>query len=198
MDDFKQDNVKLLVLELKKGNEKAFQFLYERYHVKLYHYIFQYVKSVHATEELVQEVFIKIWLKREKLNEKKDFTSLLFVMTRNMIYDFLRKAALMDSLRKTYSEFKIIKHNETSDDIQTKEYERFLDIIIKELPVQKQRIYILSRREGKNNQEIAEILGISSKTVKNNLWETLKIIKEQLQPLLEFKIPLVTLLLEVL
>ncbi|WP_411031263.1 RNA polymerase sigma factor [Spongiimicrobium sp. 3-5] len=198
MSNLRQDSVKLLVLELQKGNEKAFQALYDRYHNKLYHYILQYVKSVHTAEELVQEAFIKIWLKRAELNEKKDFASFLFVMTRNMIYDHLRKAAVDNSLRKTYYEFKEHVNNKTPDDIQMKEYERVLDNIIEELPKQKQKIYILSRKEGKNNQEIAEILGISSKTVKNNLWETLKIIKEQLQPLFKFKIPLVIFILEVL
>ena len=115
-----------------------------------------------------------------------------------MVYDHLRKVAAGNSLHKAYYDFKELISNKTSDDFQLKEYEVFLASIIEELPEQKQRIYNLSRKEGKNNQEIANILGISSKTVKNNLWETLKVIKERLQPLLEFKVPLIVILLKIL
>ncbi len=174
----------MLVLELKGGNEKAFKALYQHFHMKLYHYILQYVKSVHVAEELVQEAFIKIWLKRSELNEQKDFPSFLFVMTRNMIYDHLRQLASRSKLHKTYFEFQELLTNKTSDDVQLKEYEGFLDNIVQKLSKQKQKIYILNTKEGKNDQEIAKILGISSKTVKNNLWEIFKVIKEQLRPII--------------
>ena len=198
MDDFKADSIQFLIIELKKGSEKAFRVIYERYQKKLYHYTLQFVKSTDISEELLQEVFIKIWLKRKELNEKKDFTSFLFVITRNIIYDHLRKTATRNLLIKTYFEFKELISNRTSDDIQSREYEILLNHIIKELPEQKQKIYILSRKEGKSNQEIADVLGISPKTVKNNLWEVLKIIKIQLQPYMEFKIPLIIFLIKIL
>ncbi|MCY4160479.1 MAG: sigma-70 family RNA polymerase sigma factor [Flavobacteriaceae bacterium] len=181
MKNLKKRDIKLLVSELKEGNERAFKALYQHFHMKLYHYILQYVKSIHASEELVQEVFIKIWLKRSKLKEQKDFSSFLYVMTRNMIYDHLRQLASRNKLHQTYFEFQELLTYKTSDDVQLKEYERFLDNIVQKLSKQKQKIYILSTKEGKNDHEIAEILGISSKTVKNNLWEILKIIKEQLR-----------------
>jgi|SaaInl6LU_22_DNA_1037377.scaffolds.fasta_scaffold01589_5 RNA polymerase sigma-70 factor (family 1) len=198
MKNYKTDSIKFLVLELKKGNEKAFRVLYDRYQKKVYHYILQFVKSTDISEELAQEVFIKVWLKRKELNENKEFASFLFVMTRNMIYDHLRKTASRNSFIKTYYEFKELINNRTSDDIQFKEYEKLLNQIIEELPEQKQKIYILSRKEGKSNQEIAEVLGISPKTVKNNLWEVLKIIRCQLQPYMEFKIPFIILFLEMI
>ncbi len=181
MKNLKKKDIKLLVLGLKEGNEEAFKTLYQHFCTKLYHYIFQYVKSAHVSEELVQEVFIKIWLKRSELKEKKDFSSFLFVVTRNMIYDHLRKLANRNKLHKTYFEFQELLTNRTFDDVQLKEYERFLNNIVHTLSKQKQKIYILSTKEGKNDKEIAEILGISSKTVKNNLWEILKVIKEQLR-----------------
>lgn len=189
-------NIKLLIQELKKGDESVFRVIYDRFHIKLYHYIFRYVKSTHISEELVQEVFIKIWLKRTELDEDKDFISFLFVMTRNMIYDHLRKEANANSLRRSYLESKELISDRTSEDLQLKQYEGFLESIIEKLPEQKRKIYTLSRKEGKNNHEISEILGISSKTVRNNLWETLKTIKEQLQPIMEIKIPTVIFLLE--
>lgn len=191
------DNIKLLVGELQKSDENAFRLIYQRFHIRLYYYIFQYVKSAHTSEELVQEAFIKIWLKRAELDKNKDFISFLFVMTRNMIYDHLRKEANSSLFRKTYLESKELNSDKTSEDLQLKEYEDILENIIKKLPDRKRKIYTLSRKEGKNNHEIAEILGISSKTVKNNLWETLKTIKEQLQPVIGIKIPTVVFLLEI-
>ena len=60
MKNYKTDSIKFLVLELKKGNEKAFRVLYDRYQKKVYHYILQFVKSTDISEELAQEVFIKV------------------------------------------------------------------------------------------------------------------------------------------
>ncbi len=185
MNNLKKHEIKSLVIELQKGNKKAFKSLFDIFHLRVYHYILSFVKSFQTAEDLTQEIFLKVWTKRIQLNDNKDFSSFLFVMTRNLVYDHLRKSKSKREFIKKYFEFKEMQLSYSTDDIvQLNEYERYLNQIIKKLPKQKQKIYILSRKEGKNNQEIAQILGITTKSVKNSLWETLKIIKEQLKPII--------------
>ncbi|MCY3997726.1 MAG: RNA polymerase sigma-70 factor [Flavobacteriaceae bacterium] len=185
MNNLKKEEIKSLVIELQKGNQKAFKSLFDIFHMKLYHYILQFVKSFQVAEDLTQEIFLKVWMKRSQLNDNKDFSSFLFVMTRNLVYDHLRKSKSKRGFIKKYFEFKERQLSySTDDEVQLNEYERYLNKIIEKLPKQKQKIYIMSRKEGKNNQEIAQILGITPKSVKNSLWETLKIIKEQLKPII--------------
>lgn len=181
----KPEDIRLLVIHFKKGDHKAFQTLFTIFKDKLYHFVFQYVKSEHLAKEVVQEVFVKLWLNREELNHRKNFTSFLFVMARNQVYDHLRKLARRDALKKEYAIHRHKTHQKTADDIQFREYAQFLEALIEKLPKQKRLIYRLSRYEGKTNNEIADLLGISPKTVKNQLWEVVKIIKERIQTFIE-------------
>ncbi|MGB5817891.1 MAG: RNA polymerase sigma factor, partial [Saonia sp.] len=84
---------KLLVIELSKGNESAFEKLYNTYRNNIYAYALSLLKSKVHAEEVVQEVFLAVWKKREKLDGSRSFRSFLFTMARNKSFDLLKKAA---------------------------------------------------------------------------------------------------------
>ena len=167
---------------LKKGDRQSFNIVFNEYQKKLYFFIFKITKSKYHTEEILQAVFIKIWTTKETIDLSKSFDSYVYTIAKNLTYNHLRAIANRESLRKEVWQNINRFSKQTEDKLILSDYKDILDDILSGIPKQKRSIYILSREEGRSNQEIADLLGISQKTVKNHLWQTLKTIKKQLQP----------------
>lgn len=190
------NNTSELLHLLKNGDERAFEEIFNCYHKRLHYFIFSFVKSEFVAEDILQEVMIKVWLKRTTIDLSSSFDSYLYTIARNQTYNHLRKISNQESLKKEV--WRNIKsfNRQTEDTILLSEYNEIVDDILNNLPAKKRNIYILSREQGKSNQEIADLLNISQKTVKNHLWKTLQLIKAQLKPYLsDSLIPLFVLFL---
>lgn len=170
---------------LKKGERAAFTNIFNCYQRELYFFVFSITKSKYSTEEIIQDVFIKVWDNRKNINLSKSFDSYIFTIARNLTYNHLRSVSNRESLKQELWHNISLTSKKMEDDIIFSEYTDIVNEILLTLPKQKQSIYALSREEGKSNQEIADLLGISQKTVKNHLWKTLQVIKEQLKPMLK-------------
>lgn len=183
-----------LVEQLKEGSRKAFDQLYHRYFEQLYAYCLKYTKRIDATEEIVQETFIQLWLNRERIRESDKLRHLLFVMARHRLINAFRRTANSVSY-EDYLHYRNILTNERGSDKMI-EYDEFLQMIraaMASLPENQQRIIRLSRIEGMKNGEIAKVLGRSEQTVKNQLSLGLKALREKLEGKIPF--PLLLLLL---
>lgn len=176
---------KELLKGFSKGDRVAFRVIFELMEPRLHGFVFSYTKSDYIAEEIVQEIFIKIWERREEIKLSGSFSAFLYTMARNRTLNYLRnasqRAAIRDELWKNVS----LLQEDTEAEVIFSEYREIVDDIIDHLPRKKRSIYIMSREEGKTNAEIADILGISPKTVKNHLWKTFETIKVQLRPHLE-------------
>lgn len=181
MKAFEDDKIELLQ-SLKNGDRTAFNIIFNKYQKKLYYFIFSITKSKYNTEEILQSVFIKIWTNKESINLSKSFDSYVFTIAKNLTYNHLRTISNRESLRLELWQTISFSTKQTDDELLFSEYESIVNDILEGIPKQKRSIYVLSREEGKSNQEIAELLGITQKTVKNHLWKTLQTIKEQLKP----------------
>ncbi len=168
--------------DLKNGDKYAFKVIFDSYHKRLYPFVFSMTKSSPATEDILQEVFLKIWLHRETLDSQNSLSPYIFTIARNLTYNYLRSVANNEQLKRQMWENLSVLDRKTENLLQFKEYENILSAILTKLPEQKMKIFILSKRQGKSNQEIAELLEISPKTVKNHLWKALQLIRVQLQP----------------
>lgn len=174
---------KRIISLLKKGDRSAFRAIFNLYEKRLYAFVFTITKSHYSTEELLQEVFIQLWQEREKIDLSLSFNAFLYTIARNLTYNHLRKIANQENLKQEL--WRNISYlNDVENHIVYSEYEDILEDILKQLPQRKRSIFILSKQEGKTNQEIADLLGISQKTVKNHLWKTLQTIKSELEPYL--------------
>jgi RNA polymerase sigma-70 factor (ECF subfamily) len=175
-------NNKVLLESLKKGDKQAFATVYNVYHKKLYGFIYTITKSEYASEEILQNLFITLWKQKKKIDTSKSFDAFVFTIARNLTYNFLRDVATRDSFRKElWMRLKSLK-KQAGNTLILKEYRDIVDNIVATLPKQQKAVYILSKEEGKTNKEIAELLGITEKTVKNHLWKAVKSVREQLQP----------------
>lgn len=167
-----------LVKALSKGEIKAFNELFQIYGNRIYLFAFGYLKSKPETEELVQDVFLKVWERRFELKDNLSFKAYIFTIAFNII----RKHFVKRALTAKYFEQQIIDDLDlnTVHRIDYESTKKLIDQIIDQLPPRRKTVFIKSRFEGCTVKEIAEELGTSPKTVENQLGEALKFIREHL------------------
>lgn len=168
-----------LLLSLKHGNREAFAALYKQYWSQVYNFSRLYLTTREAAEEVVQEVFIKVWESRALIRETDNFKGFLFIITRNLIFNQSRKnfnedfykMTVLAALEETY---------DIDEEIDAKNLGEYIDQLIGELPPQRRLIFTLSRKEYKSYKEIAEQLNISEKTVERQINEAIKFLRKNL------------------
>ena len=174
-----------IIKSLKEGDREAFSMLYKQYWEKVYHFCGLYLNNRDVAEDVVQEVFIKVWESREFIREDDNFKGLLFVITRNLIFNQHRKNVNEDFYKMT-----VLSAMETSYDLEEEitayNLGEYIDHLIEELPERRRVIFNLSRKEHKSYKEIAFQLNISKKTVENQISEALKFLKKNIMLLIWF------------
>lgn len=179
MSNFRKNNKEgLLLRRLINNNEGAFRELYDSYRDDIYAYSKSMLKDRSQAEEIVQDVFMKVWLNRAALDPTLSFKAYVFRLTRNMTINVLKKAANEEKLRKIL--FYKTQHNYSpSPDvtINEKDYNELRNKIIEELPPRRKLIFEMSRNEGLSYQEISLKLGISESTVKTQMSKALETIR---------------------
>ena len=181
METIKVDIEKQLITDLKGGNVEAFDQLFELYGKRLYHFAHGYLKSREESEEVVQDVFMKIWDTKEQLKPNLSFRAFLFKIAFNRIQELFLKI----NRDKAY-QHEIINTTATfSDNLEDRmDYHSLLELVeslIDKLPERQKQILVLKRKDGLPVKEIANQLNISPKTVENHLTEAIKNLKEGLR-----------------
>lgn len=174
----KYDDQRLVQL-LQKGNVAAFDSLFDGYSQRLFGFALKYFKNETDAEELVQEVFVKVWENRQRLKSELSFKSYLFTIALNQIRKHFNKKAT--SLRYLES---LQNDPEFSDQVPTDEYEttlRQIYLLIDQMPERRREIFTKSKLEGKSSKEIAAELNISPGTVDNQVSEALRFIRSRLK-----------------
>lgn len=162
------------------GEEAAFHQLYDHYKNKVYAIALRITGMESAAEDVVQEVFIKIWTNREKLEEITHFSSWLNTVTRHHIYNSLRKLAHEETfLRHLLSQKPAA--SDTMDAVAYNELHKLLDKAVSELTPQQKKVYLLSRIEGLSHEQIAKELGLTRETVRSYMKDALRSIRSFLR-----------------
>jgi len=167
------------VKQLKDGNIHAFNQLFYEYSSRLYGFGLKYLKSESDAEELVQDVFLKIWRNREKLKEEENFHSYLFAIAFNQIRDYFRHKGVFLDVEECLEE--VPEDNSTEASITYHSVLEQISGLLNKLPEKKQNIFRLSRFEGKSAKEIACIVGVSPKTVDNQISEVIGFLRAHLK-----------------
>lgn len=166
-----------LVTLLIQNNEAAFSELYVRYKDKLYYFCLQILKSKEETNDIVQEIFIRIWESRSFINPNLSFSSFLYTMVRNRILNYFRDIDIDEKAKQILSKQKVTEEEAIDSNIIYSEYQAILQNAINCLPPQRQKIFNMSRIKNMSHKEIASELGISVNTVQEHISEALKFIK---------------------
>lgn len=171
---------KFLVRSLKNNDSDAFTILFEDYSHRLYQFAYKYLKSETEAEGIVQEVFVKVWLRRNDLDPESSFKSYLFTIA----FNFIKKRFVKLAKENNYKDELIYSSLEISDNLEKLIDYRFLieqvEKIIDTLPARRKEIFIKRKYQELSIKEIAEEMGISPNTVENQLASAKKYILEQL------------------
>jgi RNA polymerase sigma-70 factor (ECF subfamily) len=174
-----QDKESLLHL-LSQGSEYAFTQIFDHYRGSVYGTAFKFLKSQEAAEEIVQEIFLKLWIKRTEIPSIQNFNGFLFTMARNAILDKLRKTANEKIAQQVLSKQQSFTNN-TDHRVQDNQYQQILEQAIDNLSPQQREVFRLAKMEGYSYKEIAEELGISVLTVKVHMNKALASLREYLK-----------------
>lgn len=162
---------------LRRGDVAAYMQLYDQYSAHVYGWVLRFVKVPAYAEDIVQEVFLKIWEVRDRLDPQQSFPAYLYKISRNKTFTFLKKNASDEATRlrimQRIGEITESPYHQTL----WAQYQQMLNSAITQLPYQRQRVFTLCRQEGKSYEEAAKELGISRNTVKEHMVMALKDIK---------------------
>lgn len=159
-----------LLLLLKASDEAAFTLLFERYRDKLYYYLLKHTKSPEIAEEIVTDIFMKLWTGRELADQITDLGAFIHKVGYYKTMDFLRATARHSRLQQVYIDRMDADPEKRADELLIDaEAKLLLYKAVNQLSPQRQAIYRLSREEGLSHDEIAKALNLSRSTVNNSL-----------------------------
>lgn len=170
---------KELLERLSTGDENAFNELYNLYREPAIRFCNSILKDADESENIVQEVFIKVWNKRSGINPELNFTSYLFTIIKNRVFDHLKEIKKNTLLKEIYWK-NILEYKVLDNDVQEERLSKIKQAV-ENLSEKRKEIIKLNYEEGKSYEEIANQLNISKNTVKNQLVKAKQIIRKQLE-----------------
>jgi RNA polymerase sigma-70 factor (ECF subfamily) len=180
MSDSINSNDKHLILQIQNNELEAFDVLFGKYRDKLYRFAFSLLKNSEDSKEIVQEAFLRIWKKRNEIDSSKSFKSFLFSISYNLIVDQLRLRLKDQEYRKYLETYFENKKIELSNNLDYDKIVEQIRLAVDALPTKRKQIYTLSREVGLSHKEIAERMGITVKTVENQITLALKHLRTRL------------------
>ena len=164
---------------LKNGSEDAFRHLFDMYGKRIFLFASGYFKDPMDAEEIVQEVFLKIWDARERLSDRKSFDSYIFTIAKNAILNTLRKAK-SEHAYLTWAQLNPGRNILVEEEINFNELNNAYHKAIGKLSPKRKQVFLLSREQNLSYAEIADKMEVSIKTVENQITAALADIRKQL------------------
>lgn len=179
-----------LLIKISQGNQLAFQALFEQYRNQLFVYLYKITKSSETAEEIVLDVFLKIWHGRELAAEIENFNAFLYRVAHNKAIDFLRSAKnnplrqreLWDAMQEQVSA------EDADTNLILRNTEALIDKAAGQLSPQRRKVFYLHHHHGFTNEKIAQRLDLSKNTVRNHLFASFEFIRKFISANLEFVI----------
>ncbi|SDL22841.1 RNA polymerase sigma-70 factor, ECF subfamily [Pedobacter sp. ok626] len=168
----------LLLIELKSGSQIAFRYFYDKYHLQLYRKLLKMVQVDVIAEELLQDLFMKIWQKRELIDPNQSFKAYLYRIGEHIVCDHFRKLAREIKIERelNLNEIDFSEFNEEGP--QTEAVQKVINEAINTLPTQQQTVFKLCKIEGKSYEEVSKLLDISHATINTHISRASKRVKE--------------------
>ena len=158
-----------LLKEIGNDNHEAFNDLFTFYYPKVKNFLFGFLKNEENSRDLAQDIFVKLWQNRQSLSHIESFQSYLFRMAKNMICNYFEHELIKENYKEKVIKSSINYSDIIEDDIYAEELSIMLDLVVEKMPEQRRRIFKMSRKEGLSNEDIANKLNISKRTVENHM-----------------------------
>lgn len=166
------------------GDMDAFEEIYNRYWLKLYSAAYKRLKERETAKEIVQDFFTSFWINREQVKIQTSLQGYLFTSVKYLVLNHKRAEAV----RNSYAEILLLVNNSfdnsTEENYYYKELLERVEVEVNQLPPKCRNVFELSRKQYKTNKEIAQLMGISEKTVENHLTKALRYLRVNLNSFL--------------
>ncbi len=162
---------------IKSGNIAQYKQMFKQYYRQLVLFSFRYVKDIQVAEDIIQDVFVNIWNKRDTLDFSLNFKSYLFSSVRNHSLMYINKISKFEHVNLRLVTEK--SDNNPDSKVEVKELEEMLVKIISELPEKRKEIFCMSRFDKLTYSEIAVALGLSVNTIETQMSRALKYIRKR-------------------
>jgi RNA polymerase sigma-70 factor (ECF subfamily) len=177
LDDLQEQE---LIQRVHAGDREAWDFIARQYYTPLLNFVTGMVRVREQAEELVQDVFVNFWVKRDRLNVSVSLKAYLYRAARNHTLNFIKRRNFEANYHSYLAKTTSAEHNETEDAYHFSELEKALYGAIDEMPEKRREIFTLSRFEDMTYKEIAETLDIPVRTVHYQIGLALKELREKL------------------
>ena len=175
-----QREEQLLLRQLKRGDMDSYEILFHRYYPTYFHFAKGMLKDEKTAEDITQNVFMKVWMNREALDETKSIKNYIYVLSKREILNHFRaKYHTQVILTEKIHDFDVPEEIQTSD-LELVELKETVQEVIKQMPPRRRHIYFLSRFKSLSNKEIAQQLGLSIRTVEKHIQLAVRTFREQL------------------
>ncbi len=175
-EELKYEEAKLISM-LIEDSEYAFQLLYDRHRKRIYQTALRYLKSPILAQEVVQDIFLKLWFNRKNLKADQPIEAWLYTLAKNNLINRLKKIANEWQAIKALTAVAEVSVNNAGSRLEEGQYNQFLQKAIAALPDQQRKVFVLARQQQMTYIEIGEELGISPLTVKTHMARALESIK---------------------
>ena len=157
-----------VIVQMSQGDERAFSVVFRKFYPKVHRFAFMLLKNKDDADDVCQMIFEKVWNKRDKFRDINDFDSYLFITSKYTVLNYISAKKIVpldiDNIPDIYS-----NSDSPHDFVVAKDTRLLIDMVIENLPKQRQVIYRMSREQNLKNEDIAQLLGIQKKTVENHL-----------------------------
>jgi RNA polymerase sigma-70 factor (family 1) len=187
-------DIKNLLDRLSKNDEHAFRLIFHAFSDRVFSFSFRLTRSQETAEEMVQEVFLKIWINRASLVDVSNFNGYLYTITRNLAFNTLKRISIEEKAKTTLQREFADKHSDTEETVIHRDYQQLLNRAISHLPPQQRLVYSLCHQEGLRYEEVAQRLKISRLTVKTHMQQALRTLKSQFASVLRAGVVLISII----
>lgn len=175
-----KNGIERWIEKIKNGDRKAFKNLFLRFYDPLCQFSWQFTRSQHISEELVQEVFLAVWKSKETLDPQKDIKSYLYQSVKNKALNYIKHKELAEEYNNKIEWLSPTPVTQQHNYREQSEFVEAAQKAIEDLPGRARQIYKLSRKDGLTYKEISAVLDISIKTVESQMSRALKILRKSL------------------
>lgn len=163
---------------LKAGDHAMFNFFYEKYSLQLYRRLLNMVQVDVIAEELLQELFTKVWERREQLDPLQSFKAYLYRIAERLVYDHYRRLTREAKLERDFVLVSTELYNPIEESLHIKEGRRLVQQALDHLPKQQRRVFTLCKLEGRSYEEVSKLLGISTASINTHISRASKTVRK--------------------